>query len=428
MGETRQGRNPWWIVVGSVLGLIVGNGPILQFTFGLFLGPIAAEFGWERGTISAALMCYAFLGAAASPLIGLAIDRWGVRQTTMLFILLFGMSTAAIAFTSSAPMFIALYGLAGIIGAGQAPLPYARAIAANFNARRGLALGIAMAGVGLGAALIPALTHFLIDSYGWREAYIGLGIVTVLVAFPAVAFLVGDAKSTAETSGELPGLTVAQALRDRRFWYMAIAFLLVATATNGTIAHAVPLLIDHHVPMQQASRVLSFAGLALIVGRLLSGYLIDRIFAPYIATTFFLIPIIGIALLGSQATVATSMLGIVCVGLGLGAEVDLIAFLLSRYLGLKSFGRLYGLLFAMFSVGSGLGPVIMGKVFDASKSYNGALVMFAVSLVIACACMSLLGPYQYPVAWRSRSAGDIAKRDGSASDAVGDEVVLAEQP
>jgi cyanate permease len=112
----------------------------------------------------------------------------------------------------------------------------------------------------------------------------------------------------------------------------------------------------------------------------------------------------------------------------LGAEVDLIAFLLSRYLGLKSFGRLYGLLFAMFSVGSGLGPVIMGKVFDASKSYDGALVLFAVSLVIACGCMSLLGPYQYPVAWRSRSAGDAAKRDGSVSDAVGDEVVLAEQP
>ncbi|VCU67974.1 putative MFS-type transporter YhjX [Pigmentiphaga humi] len=394
--------NRWWVVVGSAFGLFVGNGPIMQFTFGVFLLPIAAEFHWSRSTMSLALVVGLITTAVLVPFAGRLIDRYGIRPVTLSAIVLFALSIVGVALFADTPAkLIAGYALMGVAAAGQTPLPYAKAIAAWFDDKRGLALGIAMAGVGLGAALVPQFAQALVTQVGWRGAYLGLAALTLVVGVSAVALAVREPDAAARRPAggvpqDVPGLTARQALADGRFWKLALAFCAVALATNGVIAHVVPLLVDRGISAGVAASSLAFAGLALIAGRLFAGYLLDRIFGPLVAAFFFLVPVAGIALLLAAPAPAYAAVAVVLIGLGLGAEVDLIAFLLSRYLGLKSFGEIYGYLFAAFMLGSGSGPYLMGLAFDLTGHYGYALGALCLVLVGAAALVLRLGPYAYP--------------------------------
>lgn len=393
-------KNRWWIVVGSVFGLLVGNGPIMQFTFGVFLLPLTKAFGWSRSTTSFALVIGLTMTALFVPVAGRLIDRFGIRAVTLPAITLFSLSMAALAVFADTPSkFMLIYALMGIAAAGQTPLPYAKAIAAWFDDKRGLALGVAMSGVGLGAALVPQFAQVLVANVGWKGAYLGLAALTFVVGVCAVGLVAREPEKPRHgqaDTGHLPGLTGRQALRSPLFWKLAMSFAAVAFATNGVIAHVVPMLVDRGIAPSVATTALGFAGLALIVGRLLAGFLLDRIFAPYVAAFFFLIPLAGIGILFSSVAPGYAAVAIVMVGLGLGAEVDLIAFLLSRYLGLKSFGEIYGYLFAAFMLGSGTGPYLMGLVFDATGSYTAALGGLGAILAMACLLVLGLGKYVYP--------------------------------
>lgn len=393
-------KNRWWVVVGSVFGLFVGNGPIMQFTFGVFLLPITNEFGWARSTTSLALVIGLTMTALFVPVAGKLIDRFGIRAVTLPAIVLFAGATASLALFADTPAkFMIIYALMGIAAAGQTPLPYAKAISAWFDDKRGLALGIAMAGVGLGAAIVPQYAQALLASFGWKGAYLGLAALTLVVGVTAVSLAVREPEKLAPTAVDIdriPGVTGRQALGSSMFWKMVLAFFAVALATNGTIAHVVPLLVDRGIEPTIATTALAFAGLALIGGRLLAGYLLDRIHAPYVAMFFFAIPLVGIGLLMAELPPAYAGLAVVLVGLGLGAEVDLIAFLASRYLGLRSFGEIYGYLFAAFMLGSGAGPYLMGYAFDQYGNYMTALGVLCVALLGACILMARLGAYVYP--------------------------------
>jgi MFS family permease len=405
--------------------LLVGNGPIMQFTFGVLLPPISREFGWARGTVSSAIVVGLWMTGIATPFAGRLVDRFGTRTVALPAIALFSLATACVALIpASTVAFTAVYALMGLTAAGQTPLVYAKAISARFDERRGLALGIAMAGVGLGATLVPQFAQALVSSVGWRGAYVGLGTLTFVLAFPAVALFLGDVSTHAPRTPsqaviDVQGLTAREAVQTWRFWQMAAAFVIVAAAAGGTIAHLVPLLTDRGIPASTATRVLSSAGLALVAGRLCAGYLLDRVFAPYVAAIFFLTPMIGIVLLLVTSSASVAAIATILVGIGLGAEVDLIAFLLSRYFGMRAFGEIYGYLFALFMLGAGAGPVLMGISFDATGSYQIMLGSFVAALLGASGLMLSMGPYVFS---RSRDSGVI---DGFADI---DEVLRSKQP
>ncbi len=396
-------QSPWWIVVGSILGLMVGNGPVMQFTFGVFLKPISQDLGWDRGTISLALNAGLIVTGVATPFVGRLMDRYGIKLIALPAIICFSGAIAAAGLTrSSATYFILIYAVMGLFAAGQTPLPYSKAISSWFDRQRGLALGVAISGVGLGAAVVPKITGALISHVGWRGAYFGLGLLTLVIALPSVAFLIRErrvpgSQQQGPRSAAVKGLSGGEALKDRNFWTLAVAFVCVALAANGAIAHVVPMLTDRGLPPAIATTALATAGVSLIAGRLLSGYLLDKFFAPYIAAIFFLAPLLGILILLKASTSFTGALGTVLLGVGLGAEVDLIAFLLTRYLGNRSFGEIYGYLFALFMLGSGLGPMVMGVCFDIFGSYSLALSCFAVALLVAIVLMCRLGTYSFPV-------------------------------
>jgi predicted MFS family arabinose efflux permease len=394
-------RSGWFVVVGSAMALIVGNGPVLLFTFGVFLKPIVQETGWNRGTMSLGIAIGLTVAGLATPIVGRLIDRWGVQRVTLIAITLFAASVAAISLTrASIVVFILLYGISGLLSSAHAPLPYAKAISSWFDARRGLALGIAMAGVGVGTALMPQVANVLIQAFGWRGAYVALGGLTWLVAFPAVLSCVKDKSELRESGGTAStpsGDGVRFALRSTDFWKMAVAVFLVVTAVNGAIAHLVALLTDRGMPPASAASMLVGVGLSTLLGRLISGFLLDRVFAPRLAAAIFLVPLLGMVILWfGGASPVLSLVSAICFGFGLGAEVDVIGFLVGRYFGLRRYGEIYGYVFAIFTIGSGVGPYLMGLSFDAAHSYGPALAGFCALLLASIIIISRLGPYRYP--------------------------------
>jgi sugar phosphate permease len=294
--------NRWWIVFGATLSMMVAQGPVILYTLGLFIKPLNQEFGWDRASISAAGGVAAIFSAITVPFVGSLMDRWGVRTVLLPIVVLCASSVALIALTpNSVVVFMLLFAITGVLGSGQGPLGYAKCVSAWFDDRRGLALGITMSGIGLGAALIPQYTQFLIGNLGWRAAYAGLGLLTLIVAFPAVFLFIREptnAKTAADgvlaqssaSEDRPPDLEVREVLGGRRFWLIACALLLVSTVTQGLVVHTVPLLTDKGYSPEAAATLMIAVGLSTMAGRLLSGYLVDRIFAPFVAAFFFLLP------------------------------------------------------------------------------------------------------------------------------------------
>jgi MFS family permease len=392
----------WLVVFGSTLALIVGNGPIILFTFGVLLQPISAEFGWQRSVLASAVVTAHIAGAVVMPFIGMLVDRVGVRWIALPAIVIFALTTAAGGLLGASPTaFILLYGFLGFIGAGHSTLTYGRAVSTWFDARRGLALGITLAGIGIGAALVPKFTYFFVANYGWREAYFALGALLFVVGFPSVFLFVRDRppQTRAEVT-HTDGLTLPETFANYRFWFSSVCMLLVAAAINGTIAHIVPILSDRGISTSIATTAVAAAGLSLIVGRMLSGWALDRFFGPYVATFFFAIPLLGMAMLGLGASGPVAVLAAVLLGLGIGAEGDIMAYLTSRYFGMAHYGVVYACILAFFTLGSGLGPWIMAHAFDAYRSYAAGLIGLAAALFVAIMLVLTLGPYRYPAAKR----------------------------
>jgi MFS family permease len=399
--------NRWWIVGATVLGLIVGAGPINVFAFGVFLKPITADLGVGRGMLSSALTLHATIGALACPAFGWLLDRWGARRVMLPCLVLYALGIASYALIQASPFALTylIFAVTGLTGHVAGPIPYSTVMSQWFDRQRGLALGIGMAGVGFGVALMPQLAALLIAHFGWRMAYVGMAAAVVVCSFPPVILFIREPPGftarprRGESRGAalgLPGSTVGDALRSWLFWGLGTAFFLDVIAINGTLTHIVALLTDRGIAVETATAALSGTGIALFAGRILSGWLLDRFWGPFVAIGFFVTPMIGIALLVSQAGGAAPYVGALCCGIGIGAEIDLMAFFASRYFGLRNYAKIYGTMFGMFGFGVGIGPALSGLSYDRFHSYTPIFLVYEIMLVVSCAIFLRLGSYPYP--------------------------------
>jgi MFS family permease len=388
----RMMTRAWWTVLGSAVSLIFGNGPVMQFTFGVFMKPIADDLLLSRATLSVVLTIGLCTTGLCVPIAGRLVDRYGPRKVTLPAIVLMGIGMMLPAFATRPWHLIAAYALLGVAAAGQTPLPYARIVASSFVERRGFALGLTMAGVGLGTMLLPQYASHLISGFGWRSAYLCIGATVISVAAPTFYVLVRERPADGHpvTDGELPGLTVSEALHQRSFWLITGACFLTTLTAAGILAHIVPLLVDRGGDPGRAAAAISAAGLAMIMGRIMSGLLLDRFSAPSVAAGFFAIQGLGVAVLLTASSTAGATLATFLVGLGLGAEVDLIAFMLARYYGMRAYGSLYGLLFGAFMLAGGTGPLVMGWAYSMTGSYDASLIAFEASVAVAVVLMLVL--------------------------------------
>ncbi len=406
----------WWIVIASFCALLVGSGAINIFAFNVFVIPVTKELGLSRGDFSGGLAWNGVFTAAAVFFMGWALDRFGVRRVQLVGILMFAFSVFMFSrMTASMPLIFAQFALAGLFSAAQTPVGYTTAVNQWFDRSRGLALGIATAGVGFGVVVVPWLASTLMNggpvalfglplvtvpALGWRGAYIGLSVAILVLAFIPNFIFVRDRPDLVRNgrvdTSHLPGQTLGEALSNYRFWVLLLGFTFAVLAINGTITHIVPMLIDRGTPPPQAVQAVQMAGLAIIGGRMLSGYFLDFVWGPFVAMVFFGLSIIGMGILATGATGPLALVGAVFCGGGIGAEIDIMGFMLSRYFGMRNFGKIYGLIFAAFNLGTGFGPAISGWTYDFyGKSYTPILIVYMVMLGLVCLALLTLGQYAY---------------------------------
>lgn len=397
-----------WVIVGvSIIGLATGWAAIGVFSFGAFIIPLEQEFGWQRGEISLAPAIINLTGIAMAPILGFLVDKHGVRKILLPSSLLLGLLTASLYFLSANIWhFFTIWFLVAVLGCAAAPLSYSKVIAKWFDRKRGIALGLGLAGVGLGAALLPPFAQSLISEFGWRVAYLGLGALVLFAGLPMLVFFLrdapepmglnpdGDSSSDAGTrSNVLLGFPVKEVLKQRAFWLMVGMFLCIGMVVTSIILHLIPLLVERGIDPARAAKGQAFLGLSLIGARVFAGFLMDKFFAPYISIVFMLGSALGFVILASGISGPVVLVAIVLVGMAIGAEFDVMGYLTSRYAGLLSYGQVFGFLFAAFELGAAIGSVVMGYCHDMTGEYTVALWIMSGLALLSCVLAALLGPY-----------------------------------
>jgi OFA family oxalate/formate antiporter-like MFS transporter len=397
--DTSEFKRGWRVLAASSLGIAFGASPIPYNSIGAFTGPLTDEFGWGRGDVQFAILVFSVAVVLAVPVVGALADRFGVRRIALGTLIAFGVGFAALSLTpASLFSFYAIWVVIGILGGGSTPVTWTRGVNAWFDARRGLALAMALIGTGITASFLPRLTTWLIGEFGWRTAFVALSLLPLGVALPvAIAWfkepLVGSA-DTAASSRVYSGLTVRQALVHYRFWVIAVALFVIAIGIGGLITNFLPLLTDRGFATSDAAWTTGAIGISLIIGRLVVGYLLDRIWAPAVTFPLLVLPAIAcLLLMQDQVSPAAALASACMVGVAAGAETDLVAYLTVRYFGLRNYGTIYGLQYGAFAVASGIAPWAYGRVYDVYGTYNPILGVFSVALVAGAVVLLTLGRY-----------------------------------
>jgi MFS family permease len=400
----------WVIVLVSGVGLLLGYAPVFVYSFSVFIKSLAQDFHASRTSISFAFTLANIMQSAGAPLVGRLVDRFGAHKVIVPSTVVFGLTLIFFKyFSTSLWQLYAFFLLIGFIGTGAAPVPYGIVVSRWFDKRRGLALGLMMMGLSIGAILMPPIGQRLIALFGWRTSYAIVGIVVLAISVPVVGIFLKDSpeKMDLQPDGEVnfstepqertdeQGATWTVARRQPAFWFLASAFFLVGASVHACVIHLVPMLTDHGISVERAAFASSLLGVALLIGRVFTGFFLDRFFGPYVAMLLFSGVAVGIFALSTGAGGSLTLLAAFLVGLGMGAEADIIAYLTSRYFGLRSFGEIYGYLFATFTLAGALGPVLMGAGFDRLGSYRAPLLFFLAATIVATTLLTRLGPYVY---------------------------------
>lgn len=391
----------WKVLVAAMVGVACGASPVPYNSIGFLLGPLHEEFGWSFRDISLGLTICGIAGSLLVPVYGSLSDRLGVRPVALFSLLAFGISFAALALTAaSLTGYWLLWLVVGVVGFGSTPVTWTRGVNLWFFRRRGLALGITLVGTSLTAILVPPLAAYSVENFGWRLTFPILAVLPLFLALPIGLLLFREPRPEQRppeltVDGVLPGVTLREAIGGYRFWLIWVSILCVAFAYGGIFVHLAQLLIGHGFTVTAAAAIVSTQGLAILVGRIGTGYLLDRFWAPLVTLPLLSAPAIACWLLaGDGLTTLLAVVSAVILGSAAGAETDLIAFLAGRYFGMAHYGKIYGMLYLPFGLASAVSPAVYGWVRDTTGTYD-AMLYVAIGLFIAGAVM-LLGLGKYP--------------------------------
>jgi len=400
----------WLIVFVSALGLFLGA-PLLVFSFSVFFKSLVADYHASRAAVSFAFSASNFVGALWLPGTGVLIDRFGARRVVLVSTLLYGLVLCSALWVGSGLwqlyLFFIVLGVA--MSSGPAPVPYGVVISHWFNRYRGLALGLSMTGIGIGSIVVPILAQRLITMFGWRMAFAIFGGAVLLLPLPVIAVLLqndprqrglqpdGDERISLLPPQNKQGLSWREIWHGPTFWILICIFSLAGASVHGAVLHLSAIFTDRGVTAERAAMATSLVGAAVIIGRLGSGYLLDRLFAPRVAILFYGATAAGIAMLCAGINGNLALVASFLVGLGMGAEVETMGYMITRYFGLHAFGTVYGSAFAAFMISGSAGVLLMGAGYDRFHSYTVPLAALGVAMVLALILLTRLGQYRYGV-------------------------------
>jgi MFS family permease len=402
----------WLIVFVSALGLFLGA-PLLVFSFSVFFKSLVVDFHASRAAVSVAFSLSNFVGALWLPGTGVLIDRFGAKRVILVSTLLYGLVLCCALWVGSGlwQLYLFFIILGAAMASGPAPVSYGVVISHWFNRYRGLALGLSMMGIGIGSIVVPMLAQRLITLFGWRMAFAIFGAAVLLLPLPVIARLLQDdpRERGLEPDGEgrdrdspLPpqdqqGLRWREIWHSATFWILICIFSLAGASVHGAVLHMSTIFTDRGVTAERAAMATSLVGAAVTIGRLGSGYLLDRLFAPRVAILFYSATAVGIAMLCAGINGNLALVASFLVGLGMGAEVESMGYMITRYFGLHAFGTAYGFAFAAFMISGSAGVLLMGEGYDRFRSYTVPLAALGAAMVLALILLTRLGQYRYGV-------------------------------
>lgn len=383
------------------MGVACGASPLPFNIFPLVMGPISAEFGWSFASISAGITVFGIVAALMAPLFGALSDRYGVRPVALWSLVAFGLVLASFWFLPESKIgYLLFWAVLGAIGIGSTPVTWSRAISLWFSKNRGLALGIMLLGTSLAALVVPQLTQGAISYGGWRAAFPFAALLPLCIALAIGLLWFREPRrdemphGVANTSGTLVGLRLREAVGSYRFWVLFVSILVTASAYGGAHIHLAQIVSLHGFSANVAANVLGVVATGILVGRLLVGYLFDRLWAPGVAFVALLLPAISCwLLLGTAASFAHVAIAGFFLGIAAGTESDVIAFLAAKYFGMAHYGHIYGVLYMPFAIGAAVSPIVYGAVRDQTGGYDAILLVAMLMFAVGGALLLALGRY-----------------------------------
>ncbi len=439
--KTGEFVSAWPTLLLALAGVATSVSALLIYSLGSLMLPLQQAFAWSRADLQIAVSFLAAGGAISVNLVGWLNQRWGMRAVTGVSMFAVALAFAAMAMLPGAEqgqstgqtgtqgsigwLYLGYFVLP-FIGLGTTPVTWTHIVALQFHKHRGLALSLVLCGTGVTAALLPSVLSAVIARWGWQAGYLTLAALPLLMwlslcwrrlpgrsAAGAQTPTAATATATDNNSAAAKsGMPFAQALRDRRFWVCNIGLGLVVSAIYGMATNTVPLLRDIGLSAAQAGAIFGVFGIALIIGRICVGSLIDRLWAPGVAAIALALPAAGCLLfLGADASTPTLilLLATALIGVGSGAEFDIAAYLVARYFGLLDYGRLFGLHLSVVTLGSIVAPFAFSALLSRTGGYSAMLMVCAAFCIVGPLLLLTLG--RYPAAPSVPSSSPTNQKD-----------------
>jgi predicted MFS family arabinose efflux permease len=404
----------WRLLLATLVGSAVGFPTLPFFSIGAFTPIFHDAFGWSQSAMLGGLVLASLMILVCGPFVGAFIDRKGPRLVTVASLVGLGLSYMGLAAaTGSMKVYYVVWVAMCVTGLGASAISFTRVINSVFVAHRGLALGIALSGSGVFALLVKPFAAWCISAFGWRVALVAIGALPVLFAAPLVwwGFPARWKVAKASPAAAETGLDVRDALRGKTFWLLIVAFVGMGFGIGAPVPNIEAILHDQHLEARAIVNAAALVGVSIILGRLVGGWLLDRMWAPALAMIVLLCAALGCMILSqAHVTVFAASAAIALVGLTAGLEYDMLSYLVARYIGVRHYGAIYSILYGAFAIGAGGGPALLGRAFDLAGSYTTGLWICAGALVVSGACLLLLGPY--PTRFSKRSEGNDAQARG----------------
>jgi MFS family permease len=406
-GSSEFTRSAILAAAGAWFGFLTGPNVMVAATNSNFLRILPEVLHTNRTNISFALAVSLWLNAMLVPIGGRMVDRFGLRKVVLPGILIFAAVFLAMSQMQVGWHFLAFQILMAVPVSMHASPAYAKLVSLWFDRNRGKVLGLCVAlGAGLGQTIMPKLTQWMIATYGWRGAYVGVGSIILAIGFPMVALLAHSPKSLSEkrkAADEQPainpighiGVTRGEALRQPVFYLVFFAIAFGSMSLLATMQHAVPLLTERGLSINTATTVMSCAFAGVIFGQLSSGILADRFNSPRVVLPYFMCALVGVLVVHSQNDPRVLIPGALFMGLGLGGEISQNAYLVSRYFGLRAFGSIYGLTFAASAAGNGTGVILLGYIRDHFGSYAPGIWLVGMAMGLSVTCVAMMPRFVY---------------------------------
>lgn len=400
--QNEEWKRNWKLVLASTIGVAFSVSHV--YSLGALIEPIEAELGWSRSTITSGLTIVSIISVILAPFVGMLIDKIGTRTIglTGMFIYSSGMILIAL----SLPFIWFWWSTWVILALGSVcikPTIWTAAVASRFTLYRGLAFGIALSGTGIGAMLLPSAVNYVESSYGWRAAYMAMSAAGFIIALPMLYLYFHDAradhqkqlKSGIVTSAiQLTGMSTREALHSVRFYKLILSSLLGTSAIIALAVSFIPIMSSYGLNRNATATIAGLIGAGSIIGRLTFGFFLDKLNAKIVGGMAFLLPAIScIALAYSPETVLAGALIAFLIGLSLGGEIDVLAYLSTKYFGMKNYGLLFGCVAGMMSLASGMGPLFLSTIYDMTDSYKAGIITLIPVFIIVSILIFTMGKY-----------------------------------